>query len=87
MSDVTLLIARLRKGVWERRWPEELLITAARTLQEIVDENNRLRELNKARTVDQARIKELETENKRMKEQAREFIWGEDNPELLEQKR
>ena len=68
MSDVTLLIARLRKGVWERRWPEELLITAARTLQEIVDENNRLRELNKERTIDTARIKELQAENAKLRE-------------------
>ena len=46
MSDVTLLIARLRNGAWEKRWPEELLITAARTIQDLVDENNRLRESN-----------------------------------------
>lgn len=46
MSDVTLLIARLRKGAWDKRWPEELLITAARTIQDLLDENRRLRESN-----------------------------------------
>ena len=44
MSDITLLISRLRNGAWGKRWPVELLITAARTIEDLLDENNKLQE-------------------------------------------
>ncbi len=77
MSDITLLIARLRNGAWEKRWPEELLITAARTMQDLLDENNRLRystiELERRLRVQESEKAELKALREALRECADSF--------------